>query len=75
MRQAETARASSHPTHKTMITVKKLVKRFGLKTVLRGVDFEVQPGEFVALLGPNGAGKTTFLTNPCIAVASIAGRS
>jgi len=44
-----------------MITVKKLVKRFGLKSVLRGVDFEVQPGEFVALLGPNGAGKTTFL--------------
>ncbi len=44
-----------------MIIVKKLVKRFGLKTVLRGVDFEVQPGEFVALLGPNGAGKTTFL--------------
>ena len=44
-----------------MITVKKLVKRFGMKTVLRGLDFEVQPGEFVALLGPNGAGKTTFL--------------
>jgi len=44
-----------------MIKVKKLVKRFGLKTVLRGLDFEVQPGEFVALLGPNGAGKTTFL--------------
>jgi heme exporter protein A len=44
-----------------MIEVKKLTKRFGLKTVLRGLDFEVQPGEFVALLGPNGAGKTTFL--------------
>ncbi len=44
-----------------MIEVKKLYKRFGLKTVLRGVDFSVQPGEFVALLGPNGAGKTTFL--------------
>src|SRR5574340_1017300 len=44
-----------------MITVKKLVKRFGLKTVLRGVNFSVQPGEFIALLGPNGAGKTTFL--------------
>lgn len=44
-----------------MITVKKLVKRFGLKSVLRGMDFEVQPGEFVALLGPNGTGKTTFL--------------
>lgn len=49
------------PYKQTMITVKKLVKRFGLKTVLRGVDFAVQPGEFVALLGPNGAGKTTFL--------------
>ncbi len=44
-----------------MIAVRKLVKRFGLKVVLRGLDFEVAPGEFVALLGPNGAGKTTFL--------------
>ena len=44
-----------------MIEVKKLVKRFGIKTVLRGVDFSAQPGEFVVLLGPNGAGKTTFL--------------
>ncbi len=44
-----------------MIEVTKLVKRFGLKTVLHGMDFSVQPGEFVALLGPNGAGKTTFL--------------
>ncbi|MBM3151986.1 MAG: heme ABC exporter ATP-binding protein CcmA [Chloroflexi bacterium] len=44
-----------------MIKVAKLVKRFGLKTVLRGLDFEVGEGEFVALLGPNGAGKTTFL--------------
>jgi heme exporter protein A len=44
-----------------MIEVHKLVKRFGLKTVLRGLDFKVAQGEFVALLGPNGAGKTTFL--------------
>ena len=44
-----------------MIVVKKLTKRFGPKTVLRALDFEVENGEFVALLGPNGAGKTTFL--------------
>lgn len=62
-----------------MITVNKLVKRFGLKTVLRGVDFEAQPGEFVALLGPNGAGKTTFLrilaslSRPSLGEIKIAG--
>jgi len=44
-----------------MIKVRKLAKRFGLKSVLRGLDFNVQQGEFVVLLGPNGAGKTTFL--------------
>lgn len=44
-----------------MIEVRQLVKRFGAKTVLRGLNFEVREGEFVALLGPNGAGKTTFL--------------
>jgi heme exporter protein A len=44
-----------------MIHVRKLVKRFGMKTVLRGLDFHVDKGEFVALIGPNGAGKTTFL--------------
>jgi heme exporter protein A len=62
-----------------MITVKKLVKRFGLKAILRGVDFEVQPGEFVALLGPNGAGKTTFLrilaslSRPSLGEVNVAG--
>jgi heme exporter protein A len=44
-----------------MILVHKLVKRFGTKAVLRGLDFEASQGEFVAILGPNGAGKTTFL--------------
>lgn len=67
------------PPQLIMITVKKLVKRFGMKTVLRGVDFEVQPGEFVALLGPNGAGKTTFLrilaslSRPSLGDVNIAG--
>lgn len=49
------------PLNNDMIQAHKLVKRFGLKTVLKGLDFQVAQGEFVALLGPNGAGKTTFL--------------
>jgi heme exporter protein A len=44
-----------------VIEVKKLVKRFGLKTILKGMEFSAEPGEFIGLLGPNGAGKTTFL--------------
>ncbi|MEW6716994.1 MAG: heme ABC exporter ATP-binding protein CcmA [Chloroflexota bacterium] len=44
-----------------MIRVRKLVKRFGPRTVLSGLNLEAETGEFVALLGPNGAGKTTFL--------------
>jgi heme exporter protein A len=64
-----------------MIEVKKLVKRFGLKTILRGLDFHVEPGEFVALLGPNGAGKTTFLrilaslSRPSMGSVKVAGHS
>jgi heme exporter protein A len=64
-----------------MITVHKLVKRFGLKTILRGMDFSVDAGEFVALLGPNGAGKTTFLrilaslSRPTMGSVKIAGYS
>ena len=62
-----------------MIEVKKLVKRFGMKAILRGLDFQVQPGEFVALLGPNGAGKTTFLrilaslSRPSLGEVKVAG--
>lgn len=64
-----------------MIEVKKLVKRFGYKIILRGLDFHVEPGEFVALLGPNGAGKTTFLrilaslSRPTMGTVKVAGYS
>ena len=49
----------------TLLRVRGLVKNFGRRRVVDGVDFEVQPGEIVGLLGPNGAGKTTTFRMAC----------
>jgi heme exporter protein A len=62
-----------------MIEVRGLVKSFGSKVALGGVDLDVAEGEFLTLVGPNGAGKTTFirvlatLTRPTRGSVRIAG--
>ena len=44
---------------KMVLRAEGLVKKYGKRTVVNGVNFEVKQGEIVGLLGPNGAGKTT----------------
>jgi putative spermidine/putrescine transport system ATP-binding protein len=43
------------------LEVENLVKAFGTTTVVKGVSFAFDKGEFISLLGPSGCGKTTIL--------------
>ena len=42
-----------------ILRTENLIKKYGNRTVVNGVNINVQQGEIVGLLGPNGAGKTT----------------
>ena len=48
-------------SQKTVISAKRLVKRYGDFTAVDGVDFEIFQGECFGFLGPNGAGKTSTM--------------
>lgn len=53
------AQASSDELRPPLLRTDKLIKVYGGRAVVNGVDINVRRGEIVGLLGPNGAGKTT----------------
>ena len=57
-----------------VLQVEGLVKTFGRRRVVDGVDFSVERGEIVGLLGPNGAGKTTTFRMTCGLLAADQGQ-
>ncbi|MCO6457248.1 MAG: LPS export ABC transporter ATP-binding protein [Pirellulaceae bacterium] len=57
-----------------ILEVHGLVKTYGRRRVVDGVDLHVEQGEIVGLLGPNGAGKTTTFRMTCGMVEPDAGQ-
>ncbi|MEE8184753.1 MAG: ATP-binding cassette domain-containing protein [Acidobacteriota bacterium] len=62
-----------------MIQVEKVTKRYGDRTAVSSLSFEVNKGEILGFLGPNGAGKTTMMRilscylSPTLGTARVAG--
>ncbi len=55
------------------IDVRGMTKRFGDRTVVKGIDLRVRSGEICGFLGPNGSGKTTFIRMLCGLLRADAG--
>ena len=43
------------------VSLRQIVKAFGETKILRGLDLDIKPGEFMTILGPSGCGKSTLL--------------
>ncbi|HEX3956564.1 MAG TPA: ATP-binding cassette domain-containing protein [Trebonia sp.] len=57
------------------VEVRGLVKTYGQVEAVRGIGFEVRPGETFGFLGPNGAGKSTTIKILCTLVNPTAGEA
>jgi ABC-2 type transport system ATP-binding protein len=66
--------ASTRDSVDVVLEITGLVKRYGDRTAVSGVDLAVKRGEILGLLGPNGAGKTTTISIACGVLPATEGR-
>ncbi|MGA9385116.1 MAG: ATP-binding cassette domain-containing protein [Candidatus Sulfotelmatobacter sp.] len=72
---ADAAPEVTPPSVAPVISVENLVHRYGDRTALNGVSFDVRPAELFGLLGPNGRGKTTLFRILSTLMLPTAGRA
>jgi ABC-2 type transport system ATP-binding protein len=70
---AAIANGASPPSDSATVVVRGLEKRYGEIEAVRGIDFDVEPGEVFGFLGPNGAGKSTTISMLCTLVMPTGG--
>jgi sulfonate transport system ATP-binding protein len=57
-----------------VVHLRGLVRGFGTRSVLRGIDLDIEQGDFVAMLGRSGSGKSTLLRAIAELDHGVAGR-
>src|SRR5579885_2065904 len=53
--------SAANPANGVSLSVRGLRKRFGDQEVLKGIDFDIRPGEIFVIMGPSGSGKSVLL--------------
>ena len=48
-----------------IVEIRDLVKNYGKKQVLHGINLSIEPGQIIGYIGPNGAGKSTTVKILC----------
>jgi len=56
-----------------IISLKNVIKNYGTKQVLKGINLDIYPGQVIGYIGPNGAGKSTTVKILCGLIADFEG--